>query len=42
MKITIDTEQNTLVYDENGQQKVLELYTKEAFELISSYWVKIG
>jgi len=42
MKITIDTEQNTLVYDENGQQKVLELYTKEAFELISFYWVKIG
>ena len=42
MKITIDTEQNTLVYDENGQQKFLGLYTKEAFELISSYWVKIG
>jgi cephalosporin hydroxylase len=42
MKITIDTEQNTLVYDENGQQKVLELYTKEAFELICFYWVKVG
>ncbi|CAD5912577.1 cephalosporin hydroxylase family protein [Planktothrix rubescens] len=42
MKITIDTEQKTLVYDENGQQKVLELYAKEAFELISSCWVKIG
>ena len=42
MKITIDTDKNTLVYEEDGQEKQLGLYTKEAFEFISFYWVKVG
>jgi cephalosporin hydroxylase len=42
MKIMIDTENKTLVTEENGQTARLELYSKEAFELISFYWLKVG
>ncbi len=42
MRLTIDTTEKTLTYEVAGQQHVLELYTKEAFELISLQWVKLG
>jgi cephalosporin hydroxylase len=42
MKLTIDTERNTLTHDNSGQLKVIDLYSKEAFELISRQWVRVG
>lgn len=42
MKITIDTEAKTLVSEENGKTRNLELYSDEAFELISRQWLKVG
>ncbi len=42
MRLTIDTTEKTLTYEVDGKQHVLELYTKEAFELISLQWVKLG
>lgn len=42
MKITIDDEKNELVYEQNGVKQLFELYSKEAFAIISKQWVKIG
>jgi len=42
MKLTIDTTDRTLTQETNDERRVLGLYTKEAFELISEQWVKIG
>lgn len=42
MKLTIDTEQKNLLYEENGEAKTLALYSEEAFNLISDAWVKVG
>jgi cephalosporin hydroxylase len=42
MKITIDTDEKTLFYESNGEKYGIGLYTKEAFELLSLQWVKVG
>ena len=42
MKITIDTETKSLNIDQHGDQKVMSLYSKEAFEIISYHWLKVG
>jgi cephalosporin hydroxylase len=42
MKLTLDTEAATLVMDGDGQSRSLSLYSKEAFELLSRQWVRIG
>lgn len=42
MKLTVDTEKKTLSVEENGSMRVLELYSREAFELISRQWLKVG
>jgi len=42
MKLTIDTTEKTLTQEIEGEQRTLGLYTKEAFELISHAWVKVG
>lgn len=42
MKLILDTEARTLTMDEAGQVKVLDLYSKEAFEAISRQWVRVG
>ncbi|MDT3699660.1 MAG: CmcI family methyltransferase [Thermincola sp.] len=42
MKLTIDTEEKTLTQEINDELRVLNLYSKEAFELISEQWLKIG
>ena len=42
MKLTIDTTDRTLTHDSDGVSRVLGLYTKEAFELISHQWLKVG
>ena len=42
MKLIIDTEAKKLVYDVDGECQALDLYSKEAFELISHQWLKVG
>jgi len=42
MKITIDTELATLLKEDGKVSKSAELFTKEAFEIISSLWLKVG
>jgi cephalosporin hydroxylase len=42
MKLEIDTEAKTLIQEVNGEKRVLDLYTKEAFEILSLQWVKVG
>jgi cephalosporin hydroxylase len=42
MKLTIDTVERTLTCETGAATRVLDLYTKEAFELISEQWVKVG
>jgi len=42
MKLILDTDAKTLMLEEHGQARTLELYSKEAFEAISRQWVRIG
>lgn len=42
MKITIDTEEKTLTLDNSGKTETISLYSKEAFEVISRHWVRMG
>lgn len=42
MKLTIDTDAKTLVEEKDGKRRELSLYSKEAFELISHQWLKVG
>lgn len=42
MKLILDTEAKTLTMDDAGQTKVLDLYSKAAFEAISREWVRVG
>jgi cephalosporin hydroxylase len=42
MRLTIDTTEGTLTEDHDGDVRVMGLYSKEAFELISRQWVRVG
>ncbi len=42
MRIIIDTDQKTLQEEVEGKSRVMPLYSKEAFELISRQWVRVG
>ncbi len=42
MKLTLDTKTKTLTVDEAGQTQTMELYSKNAFEMISRQWVRVG
>ena len=42
MKLIIDTDKSRLVLESVEGQRTLNLYSKEAFELISHQWLKIG
>ena len=42
MKVTIDTDSNKLVKEAGGERIEIALYSKEAFELISQFWLKVG
>lgn len=42
MKLIIDTDEKSLVCEENGQETELPLYSKQAFEILSRQWVKVG
>lgn len=42
MKITIDTTRRTLTYEVDDEERTMDLYSKEAFELVSAEWLRIG
>jgi cephalosporin hydroxylase len=42
MRITIDTEEKTLVCDASHGRRTVPLYSDEAFELLSRQWLKVG
>lgn len=42
MKLIIDTSSKTLMLESNGERRKLDLYSKQAFELISQQWLKVG
>src|SRR5437870_6847310 len=42
MKITINTDQKTLVCESASGRETLPLYSDKAFELISDQWLKVG
>lgn len=42
MKISIDTDSQKLVCTENGVDRVLDLYSKESFEIVTQQWLKVG
>lgn len=42
MKITIDTDNALIVSDDAGKRTEVPLYSKEGFELITHWWVKVG
>ncbi len=42
MEITIDTKSGTLFREAEGQRIQLNLYSKEAFEVLSQLWLKVG
>ncbi len=42
MKLTIDTDNKKLTILDEGRERELDLYSKEAFEHLSRQWVKVG
>lgn len=42
MRITIDTDARSLVREANGSRTEVPLYSREAFELLSREWVRVG
>lgn len=42
MKLTIDTTEKTLVQEVDGELRLFDLYSREAFALLSDQWVKVG
>ena len=42
MKLVIDTTEQTLLEERDGRQRKMPLYSKEAFELLSAQWVRVG
>ena len=42
MKLIIDTDKKVLICEHAGQSRTIDLYSKEAFELISHHWLKVG
>ena len=42
MKIIIDTTENIVIHENGNQKRTLGLYSKEAFELISHHWLRVG
>lgn len=42
MKLTVDTDSQTLTVEDGEQRQVHGLYTTEAFELLSRQWLTVG
>jgi cephalosporin hydroxylase len=42
MRFTIDTDQKTITQVDDGEERTLDLYSKDSFELLSDMWLKVG
>ena len=42
MKLTIDTERRILTTEDDGRAKTVDLYSREAFEILSRQWMRVG
>lgn len=42
MKIILDSEKSSITIENNGRQQSVPLYSKESFEQLSRWWVKVG
>src|SRR5438067_9303933 len=42
MKLTIDTDSRTVTAERDGGTRACELYSREAFDLVTHAWLKIG
>lgn len=42
MRLIIDTNARTITREDAKETRVIDLYSKEAFELISQQWLKVG
>ena len=42
MKIIIDTDRKTLTQEDQDNKSVIDLYSRQAFEILSLQWVKVG
>lgn len=42
MEVRINTDTKKIIVSDNGEKSELELYTNEAFELLSDLWLKVG
>lgn len=42
MKLQIDTDKKILIVEADGESRVIDLYSKKAFELISDQWLAVG
>jgi cephalosporin hydroxylase len=42
MKLTIDTDAREPSVERGAERRTVPLYSKEAFELISDQWVRVG
>lgn len=42
MKIIIDIKEQKLIQDNKGEKNILPLYSREAFDIVSRQWLKIG
>jgi cephalosporin hydroxylase len=42
MRLILDTNENTLIVEDGKQTRVVDLYSNEAFEIISRQWVRVG
>ncbi len=42
MRITLDTDERSIIRKENGKEERFSLYSNEAFEILSHFWLKVG
>jgi cephalosporin hydroxylase len=42
VKLLIDTDERTLIEEADGGRRVLPLYSRESFEILSRQWLKVG
>ena len=42
MKIILDSEKSNIAIEDNEQPRTIPLYSKESFELLSRWWIKVG
>jgi cephalosporin hydroxylase len=42
VKLTLDTESNTITVFDGGGERTMQLYSREGFESLSRHWVRVG